>query len=225
MKLKNNLLDGVEYETDGHYYAVNLWLKSGQRIYLEDLPKGEKDAYVSFVRDGGETMLLQNSETLWRIRPEDVERVDVKMYGETTQKSVYPLLRIFLAKSRMATETFGNIIRLYLVVMMVVVLAGIVKAFRDGALMGILFDKVIMAEYAGTMINWMEAGFLVVFSIMVVANLADFAMKPLESYHVIDPERHFLYGTKTAHLLMTIAFAIGFILLKSALLFGLSLLM
>lgn len=225
MKLKNNLFDGVEYEKDGHYYAVNLWLKSGQRIYLEDLPKGEKDAYVSFVRDGGETMLLQNAETLWRISPEDVERVDVKMYGETTQKSVYPLLRIFLAKSRMATETFGNIIRLYLVVMMVVVLAGIVKAFKDGALMGILFDKAIMAEYAGTMINWMEAGFLVVFSIMVVANLADFAMKPLESYHVIDPDRHILYGTKTAHLLMTIAFAVGFILLKAALLFGLSLLM
>lgn len=223
MKLKNNLFDAVEHEKDGNYYAVNLWLKSGQRVYLEDLCVGEKNAYLNYARTGTQTMVISGQETLWRIEPGDLERVDVKMYGEASQKSVYPLLRIFLAKSRMATETFTNIIRLYLVVLMVVILAGVVKVFKDGELMGLLFDRGVLADYVATVINWMESGFLVVFAAMVVANVIDFLLKPLESYHVIDPDRHILYGTKTAHLLLTISFAIGFILLKAAMLFGLSL--
>ncbi len=223
MKLKNSLFDDIEYDKDDHYYAVNLWLKSGEKIYLEDLVKGEKDAYLQYARTGTQLMLISDNNTLWRINPSDIERVDVKMYGEANQKTVYPLFRIFLAKSRLTTETFSNFIRLYLVVMMVVILAGVVKAFKDGDLVGLLFDTTTLSNYVATIIGWMESGFLVVFGVMVFANLVDFVLKPIESYHVIDPERHILYGTKTAHLLITIGFAFGFILLKAAMLFGLSL--
>lgn len=224
MKLKNSLFDDLVHNDDGQYYAVNLWLKSGETIYLEDLSKGEKEAYLQYVRAGNQIMLISSPSTIWRLTPEDIVRVDVKMYGLANQKTVYPLFRIFLAKSRIATETFSNFIRLYLLVLMAIILAGVVKVFKDGDLMGLLFDTTILANYVATVISWMEAGFLVVFGIMIIANFVDFILKPMQTYHVIDPDRHILYGTKTAHLLMSFAFAVGFIVLKAIMLFGLSLL-
>lgn len=223
MKYSNNLIDKAQLAKDSNFYAVNLWLKSGQKVYLEDLTVGEKDAYLQYVKSGQSLMIISMGDTMWRLLPNDIERIEVKAYTESTQKSVYPLLRIFLAKSRIATETFAHLIRLYLLVIMISVFAGVAKAFKDGDLMGLLFDPTVLSEYILWIINWLEKGFLVVFFAMAAVNVFDFILKPLEKYHVIDSERSIFAGSKTAHLMWTVSFAIAFIVFKQVLMIGLSL--
>lgn len=216
MTIKNNIIDLLEHLDDGSYYAVNLVLKSGNTIYLENLSKGEKDSYLAYAKQGTTLMLISDEKTLWRVMPQDIERVDVKEYQNTLAKGVYPLLKVFMAKSHFTSNTFFNLARIFILVIMLTVFAGMGIALQKGDLIGLLFDQELLQEYVQMVFKWSERGFYALLVVMLITNVADFVMRPVESFHILDVNRQFLAETKLLNLLITLAFIIVFLILKTA---------
>ncbi len=128
MKVKNNLFDQLESVKDGKLYAVNIHLKSGQTIHLEHLEKGEKDAYINYVRSGRDKMLIETNKMVWRILPDDIERVEVKSYNNQQANGLYPLMRVAMTKSRLDTDTFTRFIFFFMLLLIATVVFNIFRA-------------------------------------------------------------------------------------------------
>ncbi len=211
MRIKNNLLDGMEKQTDGRLYAVNICLKSGEVVHLEQLEKGEKDAYVNYVRNGREKMLIETSKQVWRIMPDDIERLDVKSYTMQQENGVYPFMRFLMVKSRMATETFMRFITFYILILVGAIIlklgqAGVVEntdLLNDFSLLrGYLFE----AGEIFIKLSWLLA------IVMIFLNVVDLVLRPTEKFYILDEERSVLEDTKLLHLLITIGCIIGFVI-------------
>lgn len=215
MTIQNNLFDLLEHQDDGYNYAVNLVLKSGNTIYLENLKKGEKDSYLAYAKQGTILMLISDEKTLWRVMPQDIERVDVKAYQNGLAKSIYPLLKFFMGKSHFTSDTFFNLARLFILVIILTVFAGMGIALQKGDLISLLFDQALLQEYIQMIFKWSEMGFYALLLVMIITNIADFFMRPVESFHILDLKRQFLAETKLLNLLITLAFVIIFLILKT----------
>jgi hypothetical protein len=214
--MRNSLFEHLEHSDDGKHYAVNITLKSGSVVYLEGLKKGEKDSYLAYAKTGKDPMILTGDKNLWRILPSDIEKIDVKAYGDSYAKGVYPFMKIFMAKSRMQADTFFSIARIFIVVVLLAIIAGAAQALKDGDLLNLIFEKDLLAVYIATMMGWIEQGFLAILAMLVFANLIDFILMPVDQFHILENNRHFLSGTKTLHVLITLGFILFFLVFKSA---------
>ncbi len=213
MRIKNNLLDGMEKVRDGKLYAVNICLKSGEVVHLEHLEKGEKDAYVNYVRNGTEKMLIESTKQVWRILPDDIEKLDVKAYSKEQGNSVYPFVRFIMAKSRMATETFTRFVGFYVMFLFVAIF---IKLAQAGIVENtdLLNDLSLLKPYlleAGEL--FMKVAWLLAF-VMMFMNIIDLILRPSEKYYILDEERSVLADTKLLHILITLGCIIGFILMN-----------
>jgi hypothetical protein len=210
MNIKNNLFDQMENIDDGKIYAVNISLKSGEVIYLESLSKSEKDAYIAYVKSGTDVMLLEMGKTIWRIQPSDIEKLDVKSYSSTHEVGIYPIMKVLMAKSRMESSTFTRFITLFIGVFVLALIGVLAKSLIDGEIMNVLFDSVIRNSYLELGFEWIGLSFKVIVILMLFANIVDLILKPVEAFHIIDHDRHFLAGTKTLHVLITFGFVVGY---------------
>ncbi len=214
MRTRNNLFDGMEKESDGKLYAVNIQLKSGEVIHLEHLEKGEKDAYVNYVRTGKDKMLIETSKQVWRILPDDIERLDVKAYNTSQANGVYPFMRFLMVRSRMETETFTKFIWyfVWLLIGSVVIKLGEAAIVENTS---ILNDFSIIGDYLSEARPLFVKFSWVLIAIMFVLNLLDLILKPTEKFYILDEERSVLEDTKLLHILITLGCMVGFMLVNS----------
>lgn len=210
MKIKNNIIDQLEPVKDNKSYAVNITLKSGEVIYLESLTKGEKDGYLGYVKIGTEVMLIEIGRTIWRIMPEDIEKMDVKAYSAVKSTGIYPVMKVLMAKSRMESATFLRFIVLFVAVFVLALVAVLGKSLVDNEIMNVLFDSSVRSEYLQLAVTWIDLGYKLIIMVMLATNILDLILKPVEAFHIIDNDRHFLSGTKTLHVLITFGFMIGY---------------
>ncbi len=210
MKVKNNLFDQLESVKDGKLYAVNIHLKSGQTIHLEHLEKGEKDAYINYVRSGRDKMLIETNKMVWRILPDDIERVEVKSYNNQQANGLYPLMRVAMTKSRLDTDTFTRFIFFFMLLLIATVVFNIFRAVIIEDPMAILADYTLLAPFmADASKMFVQFSWLLV-AVMLALNVLDLALSSPEKFYILDDERTLLEGTKVFHLLITIGCAIGF---------------
>lgn len=205
MKTKNNLIDQMEIVKDNKLYAVNIHLKSGQIVHLEHLEKGKKDAYVNYVRTGTEKMLIETSRQVWRILPDDVERLEVKAYNSQQANGVYPFMRFLMARSRMETSTFTRFITFFIILFIVSigVQMGIAIAEKDP--FSILLSPSLFIPYLEGAASFFKKGAMILVFIMFVLNVLDFILKPTEEFFILDDDRSILEGTKLLHVIITLS--------------------
>ncbi|PID80030.1 MAG: hypothetical protein CSB19_01120 [Clostridiales bacterium] len=216
MRMKNNLFDQLEPVKDGKLYAVNIHLKSGQVVHLEHLQKGEKDAYINYTRSGREKMLIETNKMVWRILPDDIERVEVKSYNTQQANGVYPFMKYAMTRSRLDTSVFTRFILYFFLALIGSVGFQIVKALVIEDPMSVLVDYRLLVPYINdasdlfVQISWL----LVV--VMLGINVIDLLLKSTEKFYILDENRSFLEGTKIFHLIITLACLLGFKLVNAA---------
>ncbi len=210
MRVKNNLFDQLESVKDGKLYAVNIHLKSGQIIHLEHLEKGEKDAYINYVRSGRDKMLIETNKLVWRILPDDIERVEVKSYNKQQANGIYPLMRVAMTKSRLDTEMFTRFIFYFILLLIASVVFNIFRAMLIEDPMAILTDFTLLAPFmADASKMFVQFSWLLVV-VMLALNVLDLILSSAEKFYILDDERTLLEGTKVFHLMITIGCIIGF---------------
>ncbi len=215
MRMKNNLFDQLEIVKDGKLYAVNIHLKSGQIVHLEHLEKGEKDAYVNHARNGKDKMLIETNKTVWRILPDDIERIEVKSYNKQQANGVYPFMRIVMTKSRLDTSIFTRFIFFFIVLLVVSVAFQVVRGMLIEDPMAILTDYTLLAPYmADASKMFVKFSWMLVIA-MAVLNVIDLILGSTEKFYILDEERSMLEGTKVFHILITIGCLIGFKVVNS----------
>ncbi len=215
MRMKNNLFDQLESVKDGKLYAVNIHLKSGQVIHLEHLEKGEKDAYINYTRIGKEKMLIETNKMVWRIMPDDIERVEVKSYNKQQAKGLYPLMRIAMTRSRLDTTLFSRFIVYFILLLLAMVGFQVLRAMLIEDPMSILADYTLLAPYMGDASKMFVQFSWMLIIVMFILNIIDLILVSTEKFYILDDERAPLEGTKLFHLLITIGCIIGFKVVNS----------
>ncbi len=210
MRVKNNLFDQLESVKDGKLYAVNVHLKSGQIIHLEHLEKGEKDAYINYVRNGREKMLIETNKLVWRILPDDIERVEVKSYNNQQANGLYPIMRIAMTKSRLETDLFTRFIFYFILLLIVSVLFNIFRAVLIEDPMTILADYTLLSPFMADASKMFVQFSWILVVVMLALNVLDLILSSAEKFYILDDERTLLEGTKVFHLMITIGCIIGF---------------
>ncbi len=215
MKMKNNLFDQLETVKDGKLYAVNIHLKSGQVVHLEHLEKGEKDAYVNHARSGREKMLIETNKTVWRILPDDIERVDVKSYNNHQAKGLYPFMRIVMTKSRLDSSLFTRFIFYFIVLLVASVAFQVVRGMLIEDPMAILADYTLLAPFMEAASKMFVKFSWLLIIVMFALNILDLILGSTEKFYILDEDRSALEGTKVLHLLITLGCLVGFKLVNS----------
>ncbi len=186
MKVKNSLFDQLESVKDGKLYAVNVHLKSGQTVHLEHLEKGEKDAYINYVRSGKDKMLIETKKMVWRILPDDIERVEVKSYNKQQANGLYPVMRIAMTKSRLDTEIFTRFIFYFILLLIASVVFQIFRAMLIEDPMAILADYTLLAPFMGAASEmFVQFSWILVF-IMLALNALDLILSSAEKFYILE---------------------------------------
>lgn len=184
MKIESNLIKAEDYPVSEKLYAVTILLKSGSLIHLNDLYQGEKDAYLSYAAsDRNEIMTLQGGNEIWKIKPDDVERVYFEAYSKSSLKAS-TFGKLLLAESVLPTSIYVRWIKVSIVLIILNFVFGGIKVFTSGKPLEMLMNGEMMINHISGMMSGAYFIFFIFALIMFTLNVLDFLFETSPKYMI-----------------------------------------
>lgn len=204
MKIENNLIKTEDYPVSEKLYAITIVLKSGSLIYLSDLYQGEKDAYLSYaISDRNEIMTLKVDRDIWKIKPEDIERIYFDSYSKSSIKAS-TFGKLLLAESVVPTSIYFRLIKLSIILIILNFVFGGIKIFTSGKPIEMLMNGELMSNHISGMMSGAYFVFFIFGLVMFALNVLDFLFETSPKYTVSREYRN----TDTGRLNNIIAFVL-----------------
>lgn len=204
MKIENNLIKSDDYSSSDKLYAITILLKSGSMLYLSDLKQGEKDAYLSYATsDRDEIMILKLGTDVWRLKPEDIERIYFESYSKSSLKAS-SFGKLLLAESFIPTSVYLRLIKIAIILVILNFILGGIKIFTSGKPMETLMNGELMFAHISQIMSGIYFVFFLFALVMFAMNILDFLFETSPKY-MIDRE---FRNTDTGRLNNIIALAL-----------------
>lgn len=191
----------------GLQYALNIYLKSGDIIYLENLTTEEKDGYLEYCKTGVEKVILEYNNKIWRIVPDDIQKITYKSYiSGSFEDSI--VARTLLSESSIDATAYFTVLKVVVVFALLVFLQAGLQIISSGKIFEILTNIEKLNIYIDKAFSNLSLVFLVGFIFMVVINLVDLFLPTKKKYRIADENIEFMSSLKYKHILITVSYVI-----------------
>lgn len=196
-------------------YALSIHMKYGEVLHVEGLNKEEKDRYFELARKEESTMIVEDKESVRHLLSKDIAKVSVKAYDEKYEKVYHPLEKMLFSESSLGRKTFSLIIKAFVVLSIISILAMFGMAVVEGNIMDVIFDGELFTQTILKGFDLMNKIFSFTFVLMILLNVVDFGLGFKAHYYInqdgADPVEH----SRLSNAVVTLAFIIVYLVAKT----------
>ncbi len=196
-------------------YALSLTMKYGEVLHIEGLNKEEKDRYFDLARREEATMVVEDKESVRHLLSKDIAKISVKAYDEKYEKIYHPIEKMLFSESSLGRKTFSLIIKAFVVLSIVSILAMFGMAVVEGNIMDVIFDGELFSATILKGIDLMNKIFGFTFVLMILLNILDFGLGYKAHYYInqdgADPVEH----SRLSNAVVTVVFIVVYVVAKA----------
>ena len=195
-------------------YALSIHMKYGEVLHVEGLSKEEKDKYFDLAKKESGTMLVEDRNSVRHLHSQDIAKISVKAYDEKYSKVYHPFEKMLFSESSLGRRVFSLIIKAFVVLAIVGILAVFGLAMIEGDIMDVFFDGEVLSATLSKGFDLVNQIFGFTVILMILLNLIDLVLGLKAHYYINQDGAYPVEYSRLSNTLVTIAFIIVFTIAK-----------
>lgn len=198
-------------------YALSIHMKYGEVLHIEGLNKEEKDRYFELARKEDSTMLVEDKTSVIHLLSRDIAKISVKAYDEKYERIYHPLEKMVFSESSVGRRPFSFIIKTFIVLAILSILSTFGVAMLSGNIMDVFFDSATLTETLTKGFDLMNKIFTFTAVLLIMLSIIDIGLGFKAHYYINQDGSDPVEYSRISNLVVSIAFIIVFMIVKSLL--------
>lgn len=190
------------------YYALSIFLKSGDVLHLSGLTREEKDRYFALARNPEQSMLLESENGIRNLLGSDIASITFKKYTKAYEQTLFQIEKMFMSESSFGTGVYFTIIKLFIFLALLFALKEMVTGALQGDLMSTIMDGSALGRLFTNSLASAVGIFKYAYVIMLAIALVDLVLGLLAKYYINMDGAPVIKTQRFMGLLITLVFMI-----------------
>lgn len=197
------------------YYALSIFLKTGETLHLSGLSREEKDRYFTLARNPEMSMLIEEGNEIRNLLGSDISSITYRRYTESYEKTIFQAEKMLLSESSFGVNVYFTIIKIFIVLTILwAIKETVTNALKDD-LMAVILDAEALTGIFTRGIASASSIFKYAYLILITISLIDIVLGLTSKYYINQDGAPPVRTRRFTGLLITIVFIIVVSLVNS----------
>lgn len=192
----------------GVKYAVSIQMKHGEILHIEGIDREERDKYFELARRKEASLVVESKNNIRNIMSTDIASISSKSYDAVYEKTVFRLEKMLFSESSIGSSMFYTIIKLFVLVGILSIVAKIALTFIQGDTASVLVDSNRLGDVFKDGLALVKQIFDYTLIVMLVLSVIDILLGLGAHYYInrdgLEPVNH----RRMNGLIITVIFAV-----------------